>query len=51
MDGWSAESSAGSMLFFQPRIQADSHYTLMGELEGKMKVRVLLATFFGNQIF
>jgi ATPase subunit of ABC transporter with duplicated ATPase domains len=48
MDGWNAESSAGSMLS-NLGIQADMHYTLMGELEGKMKVRVLLAqALFGN---
>ena len=30
-------------------LTADSHYTLMGELEGKLKVRVLLAqALFGN---
>ena len=48
MDGWNAESSAGSMLS-NLGINADMHYTLMSELEGKMKVRVLLAqALFGN---
>jgi ATPase subunit of ABC transporter with duplicated ATPase domains len=48
MDGWNAESSAGSMLS-NLGIKADMHYTSMGDLEGKMKVRVLLAqAIFGN---
>ncbi|MFT6749669.1 MAG: ATPase subunit of ABC transporter with duplicated ATPase domains, partial [Flavobacterium sp.] len=48
MDGWNAESSAGSMLS-NLGINADMHYTLMSELEGKMKVRVLLVqALFGN---
>ena len=48
MNGWNAESNAGSMLS-NLGISADMHYTLMGELEGKMKVRVLLAqALFGN---
>jgi ATPase subunit of ABC transporter with duplicated ATPase domains len=48
MDGWNAEASAGSMLS-NLGIKADMHYTSMGDLEGKMKVRVLLAqAIFGN---
>jgi ATPase subunit of ABC transporter with duplicated ATPase domains len=48
MDGWNAESDAGSMLS-NLGISADYHYSLMGDLEGKLKVRVLLAqALFGN---
>ncbi|WP_291131914.1 ABC-F family ATP-binding cassette domain-containing protein [Flavobacterium sp. UBA7682] len=48
MNGWNAESDAGAMLS-NLGISADQHYTLMGEMEGKMKVRVLLAqALFGN---
>ncbi|WP_339887035.1 ATP-binding cassette domain-containing protein [uncultured Flavobacterium sp.] len=48
MDGWNAESDAGSMLS-NLGISSDYHYTLMSELEGKLKVRVLLAqALFGN---
>jgi ATPase subunit of ABC transporter with duplicated ATPase domains len=48
MNGWNADSNAASMLS-NLGINADMHYTLMGELEGKMKVRVLLAqALFGN---
>ena len=48
MNGWNADSDAGSMLS-NLGIPADYHYTLMGELEGKLKVRVLLAqALFGN---
>ncbi|WP_333601268.1 ABC-F family ATP-binding cassette domain-containing protein [Flavobacterium sp.] len=48
MNGWNAESDAGAMLS-NLGISADMHYTLMGEMEGKMKVRVLLAqALFGN---
>ena len=48
MNGWNAESDAGSMLS-NLGITSDLHYTLMGDLEGKMKVRVLLAqALFGN---
>jgi len=48
MNGWNAESDAGAMLS-NLGIAADMHYTLMGEMEGKMKVRVLLAqALFGN---
>ncbi len=48
MNGWNAESDAGAMLS-NLGITADMHYTLMGEVEGKLKVRVLLAqALFGN---
>ena len=48
MNGWNAESDAGSMLS-NLGITADLHYTLMSEIEGKLKVRVLLAqALFGN---
>jgi len=48
MNGWNAESDAGAMLS-NLGITADMHYTLMSEMEGKMKVRVLLAqALFGN---
>ena len=42
MNGWNADSDAAAMLS-NLGLTADSHYTLMGELEGKLKVRVLLA--------
>ncbi|WP_396181663.1 ABC-F family ATP-binding cassette domain-containing protein [Flavobacterium sp.] len=48
MNGWNAESDAASLLS-NLEIGAEHHYTLMGELEGKLKVRVLLAqALFGN---
>ena len=48
MNGWNAESDAGAMLS-NLGIQADMHYTLMADVEGKLKVRVLLAqALFGN---
>ena len=48
MNGWNADSEAAAMLS-NLGISADMHYTLMGEMEGKMKVRVLLAqALFGN---
>ncbi|WP_396157442.1 ABC-F family ATP-binding cassette domain-containing protein [Flavobacterium sp.] len=48
MNGWNAESDAGAMLS-NLGIPADMHYTLMSEVEGKLKVRVLLAqALFGN---
>jgi len=48
MNGWNAESNAGAMLS-NLGISSDMHYNLMGEVEGKMKVRVLLAqALFGN---
>jgi len=48
LNGWNAESDAASMLS-NLGITEDNHYTLMGDLEGKVKVRVLLAqALFGN---
>ncbi|WP_396175417.1 ABC-F family ATP-binding cassette domain-containing protein [Flavobacterium sp.] len=48
MNGWNADSDAASMLS-NLGISADYHYTLMAEMEGKLKVRVLLAqALFGN---
>ncbi|MEY4012873.1 MAG: hypothetical protein RIT22_1997 [Bacteroidota bacterium] len=48
MNGWNADSDAASMLS-NLGITEDNHYTMMGDLEGKMKVRVLLAqALFGN---
>ncbi|WP_338840040.1 ABC-F family ATP-binding cassette domain-containing protein [Flavobacterium ginsenosidimutans] len=48
MNGWNADSDAASMLSNLGISEAD-HYTLMGDMEGKMKVRVLLAqALFGN---
>ena len=48
MNGWNADSDAASMLS-NLGINEEFHYTLMGDLEGKIKVRVLLAqALFGN---
>ena len=48
MDGWNAESNAASLLNGLG-IKEDLHYTLMGDLDGKEKVKVLLAqAIFGN---
>jgi len=48
MDGWNAESNAASLLNGLG-IKEDKHYTLMGDLDGKDKVKVLLAqAIFGN---
>ena len=48
MNGWNAESDAASLLS-SLEISEDMHYTLMSDVEGKMKVRVLLAqALFGN---
>ena len=48
MNGWNADSDAASLLS-SLGITEDSHYSLMADLEGKMKVRVLLAqALFGN---
>ena len=48
MNGWNAESNAASLLS-SLGIKEDLHYTLMGEIEGKDKVRILLAqALFGN---
>jgi ATPase subunit of ABC transporter with duplicated ATPase domains len=48
MDGWNAESAAAALLS-NLDIKEDLHYTLMADLDGKQKVRVLLAqALFGN---
>jgi len=48
MNGWNAESDAAAMLS-NLGIKEDLHYTLMADLDGKQKVRVLLAqALFGN---
>jgi ATPase subunit of ABC transporter with duplicated ATPase domains len=48
MNGWNADSDAATMLS-NLGISADYHYNMMGEMEGKLKVRVLLAqALFGN---
>lgn len=48
MNGWNADSDAASLLS-SLGISEDNHYTLMADLEGKLKVRVLLAqALFGN---
>lgn len=48
MNGWNADSDAASMLS-NLGISEDLHYTLMSEVEPKLKVRVLLAqALFGN---
>ena len=48
MDGWNADSNAASLLS-NLGIKPDYHYSLMKDLEGQQKVRVLLAqALFGN---
>ncbi|MCL9809531.1 ABC-F family ATP-binding cassette domain-containing protein [Flavobacterium luminosum] len=48
MNGWNADSDAATLLS-NLGISSDYHYTLMSEMEGKLKVRVLLAqALFGN---
>ncbi len=48
MDGWNADSAAAAMLS-NLGIDASHHNSLMGDLDGKQKVRVLLAqALFGN---
>jgi ATPase subunit of ABC transporter with duplicated ATPase domains len=48
MDGWNAESNAASLLS-NLGIGSDLHYTLVKDLDGTQKVRVLLAkAIFGN---
>ena len=48
MNGWNAESDAAALLS-NLGISEDMHYTLMSEMDGKLKVRVLLAqVLFGN---
>ena len=48
MNGWNADSDAAAMLS-NLGITEDLHYTLMKDLDGKQKVRVLIAqALFGN---
>lgn len=48
LDGWNAESDAATLLSGLG-IPEDKHYSLMGELSGKEKVRVMLAqALYGN---
>jgi ATPase subunit of ABC transporter with duplicated ATPase domains len=48
MGGWNAESNAATLLS-SLGIKDEMHYTLMSELDGKSKVRILLAqALFGN---
>ena len=48
MDGWNADSNAAAMLS-NLGIKEDLHYSLMKDLDGKQKVRVLIAqALFGN---
>ncbi len=48
MNGWNADSDAAAMLS-NLGIKEDLHYTMMNDLDGKQKVRVLLAqALFGS---
>jgi ATPase subunit of ABC transporter with duplicated ATPase domains len=48
MDGWNAESSAAALLS-NLGISENFHYTLMKDVDAKLKVRILLAqSLFGN---
>jgi ATPase subunit of ABC transporter with duplicated ATPase domains len=48
MDGWNADSGAAALLS-NLGISEEIHYNLMGDLDGKQRVRVLLAqALFGN---
>ena len=48
MDGWNSDSDAAALLS-NLGISEDLHYTSMGDLDGKKRVRVLLAqALFGN---
>lgn len=48
MGGWNADSDASTLLS-NVGIEPDMHYTLMGDLDNKAKVRILLAqALFGN---
>ena len=48
MDGWNAESSAAALLS-NLGILENLHYTLMKDVDAKLKVRILLAqSLFGN---
>jgi len=48
MNGWNADSDAAQMLS-NVGIKEDLHYTLMADLDGKQRVRILIAQcLFGN---
>jgi ATPase subunit of ABC transporter with duplicated ATPase domains len=48
MNGWNADSDAAALLS-NLGIKEELHYSLMGDLDGKQKVRILLAqALFGN---
>ena len=48
MDGWNAETDAATILS-NLGISEDQHYTLMADMPGELKVRILLAqALFGN---
>lgn len=48
MGGWNAESGAATLLS-SLGIKEDMHYSLMGDIDGKTKLRILLAqALFGN---
>lgn len=48
MDGWNAESDAATLLS-NLGVTEDLHYSVMGDIDNKLKVRVLLAqALFGN---
>ncbi len=48
MNGWNADSNAAAMLS-NLGISEEMHYSLMSDMDGKLKVRVLLAqALFGN---
>ncbi len=48
MDGWNAETDAATILS-NLGIKEDQHYTLMADMPGEFKVRILLAqALFGN---
>lgn len=48
MNGWNADSDAAALLS-NLGISEDLHYSIMGDLDGKQRVRVLLAqALFGN---
>lgn len=48
MDGWNAETDAATILS-NLGIKEDQHYTLMADMPGELKVRILLAqALFGN---
>lgn len=48
MNGWNADSNAATMLS-NLGIKEENHYTMMADLDGKQRVRVLIAqALFGN---